>query len=101
MSNDTTFLTHAAPTIDAPWLNDINGHVFHDTPIVGTTVHAASVITNTPAGNISSINVQAALNELDTEKATAALYNTSMVLAASSGSSLVGYLPAGTGAVVT
>lgn len=31
--------------------------------------HAASAITNTPAGNIAATNVQAALNELDTEKA--------------------------------
>lgn len=30
--------------------------------------HAASTITNTPAGNISSTNVQDAINELDTEK---------------------------------
>jgi len=30
--------------------------------------HAASAITNTPAGNISSTTVQAAINELDSEK---------------------------------
>lgn len=30
--------------------------------------HAASAITNTPAGNLSGTTVQAALNELDTEK---------------------------------
>lgn len=30
--------------------------------------HPASAISNTPAGNISSTNVQAAINELDTEK---------------------------------
>jgi hypothetical protein len=30
---------------------------------------AASAVTNTPAGNIAATNVQAALNELDTEKA--------------------------------
>ena len=39
----------------------------------GTDVYAASAITNTPAGNISSITVQAAINELDTEKTTLAL----------------------------
>lgn len=32
--------------------------------------HAASAITNTPAGTIAATNVQTALNELDTEKAT-------------------------------
>lgn len=33
--------------------------------------HAASAITNTPAGNIAATTVQAALNELDTDKAAA------------------------------
>lgn len=33
-----------------------------------TDAHAASAITNTPAGNIAATNVQAAINELDTEK---------------------------------
>jgi hypothetical protein len=33
-----------------------------------TDAHPASAITNTPAGNISATDVQAALNELDTEK---------------------------------
>ena len=34
-----------------------------------TDAHAASAITNTPAGNIAATTVQAAINELDTEKA--------------------------------
>ncbi len=33
-----------------------------------TDAHAASAVTNTPAGNIAATTVQAALNELDTEK---------------------------------
>ena len=33
-----------------------------------TGAHAASAIANTPAGNLAATNVQAALNELDTEK---------------------------------
>jgi hypothetical protein len=37
------------------------------TAVAGTP--AASAVTNTPAGNIAATNVQAALNELDTEKA--------------------------------
>ena len=52
-------------------------------------------IANVPAGNISATTIQAAINELDSEKAQ----NT--VLAASGGSNLVGYLPAGAGAVST
>jgi len=34
-----------------------------------TAAHAASAIANTPAGNIAATDVQAAINELDTEKA--------------------------------
>lgn len=34
----------------------------------GTDAHPASAITNTPAGNLAATTVQAALNELDTEK---------------------------------
>jgi hypothetical protein len=44
-------------------LSALNSHV------TGAGAHAASVISNTPAGNISSTTVQAALNELDSEKA--------------------------------
>lgn len=53
----------------------------------------ASNVANTPAGSISATDVQAALNELDTEKASLA------ALAASSGSSIVGFVQSGTGAV--
>ncbi len=35
-----------------------------------TAAHAASAVSNVPAGNIAAITVQAALNELDTDKAT-------------------------------
>ena len=38
----------------------------------GSGKHAASQITNTPAGNIAATDVQAAINELDTEKYAAA-----------------------------
>lgn len=65
---DTTFTDGVTPIV-ANWLNEINDHVHHDTPITpSTTVHNASVISNTPAGNISATNIQAAINELDTEK---------------------------------
>lgn len=42
----------------------------------GAGKHTASSITNAPAGNISATTVQAALNELDTEKYIAANFNT-------------------------
>lgn len=58
-------------------------------------VSTANLVASTPSGNLVATNVQAALNELDTEKVSLA------ALAASTGSSLVGYLPAGAGAVAT
>jgi len=57
------------------------------------TKDQASEITFTPVGGISSTNVQAALAEVDSEKVAITQ------LAANSGSALVGYQPAGTGAV--
>ena len=55
----------------------------------------AANVPNTPTGTIAATTVQGAINELDTEKARID------TLAASSGASLVGYLPAGAGAVPT
>lgn len=40
-------------------------------PGVGTGAHAATAISNTPAGNIAATTVQAAINELDTDKLAA------------------------------
>ncbi len=57
------------------------------------TKDQASEIAFTPVGGISSTNVQAALAEVDSEKVAFTQ------LAANSGAALVGYLPAGTGAV--
>jgi hypothetical protein len=56
--------------------------------ILGTAA-GASLIVNTPAGTIAATTVQGAINEIVSD------------LAASSGSSLVGYLPSGTGAVAS
>jgi hypothetical protein len=53
----------------------------------------AGLIGNTPAGNIASTTVQAALNELDTKKVSL------VQAAASNGSSLIGFIQAGAGAV--
>lgn len=41
-----------------------------------TAAHAASAISNTPVGNIAATDVQAAINELDTEKQPAGSYIT-------------------------
>lgn len=46
---------------------DIDDHIAD-----ATAAHAASAIANTPAGGIAATDVQTALNELDTEKQTAA-----------------------------
>jgi hypothetical protein len=55
---------------------------------VGGTIPASQVL-NTPAGTIAATNVQSAINEIVSD------------LAASSGSSLVGFLQSGSGAVAT
>lgn len=91
--SDTTYVDFTTPAVNAVWLNEVNDHVWHDTPVTGTSVHDATVIKNTPAGGIISTTVQAALNELDTEKIAFTR------LADSDGSSLVGFLQAGTGAI--
>ncbi len=66
--SDTTFYD-GATIIMADWLNEVNDHVHSSTPISpAVTVHPASVIANTPAGGIAATTVQAALNELDTDK---------------------------------
>jgi len=56
---------------------------------------SAAAVSNTPAGGIAATTVQAAINELDSEKISFTRLDDS------DGSSLVGYLPAGTGAVAT
>lgn len=54
----------ASADIAAAAVDEINGHMADP-----TGAHAASAISNTPAGGISATTVQAAINELDTEKA--------------------------------
>lgn len=64
---NTTFTDGITP-VEANWLNEINDHVYNDTPITpSTTVHGAGVISNTPAGTIAATTVQAAINELDSD----------------------------------
>lgn len=64
--------------ITADWLNRV------DEFVEGTLEPQASDVENTPSGNITATNVQAAINELDNEKTSAA------ALAASTGALLVG-----------
>lgn len=54
-------------TITKEWLNEADDHIFDQTG----SKHSAAHITNTPSGNLASTDVQAAINELDTEKAKA------------------------------
>lgn len=85
--SDTTYVDFVQPAVSAEWLNEINDHVWHDTPVSGSTVHDANKINTTPFGYITATNVQAALNEITAD------------LAASSGSTLVGFLQEGISAV--
>ncbi len=78
--------------LDAHAAETTNVHGIADTSVLETTsgaqskvdahvndssaAHAASAIANTPAGNISATDVQAALNELDSEKQPAGSYLT-------------------------
>lgn len=87
--SDTTYVDYVAPAVNAEWLNEINDHVWHDTPVAGASVHSANVIANTPAATISSTTVQGAINEIVSD------------LSASDGSSLVGFLQNKTGTVAS
>lgn len=60
----TTNFTDQVTVIEASWLNDVDDHVYDQS----SDAHDAANITNTPSGNIASTTVQAAINELDTEK---------------------------------
>lgn len=59
-------LADAKSYTDTTAVAAVNTHVTNP-----TGAHAASAISNTPAGNISATTVQAAINELDTEKLAA------------------------------
>jgi hypothetical protein len=64
---DTNF-TNGTTIIDEDWLNEVNNHVYNDTPVnPATTVHAASNIEVTPSGDLAATDVQAALVELQTD----------------------------------
>ena len=64
--SDTTYVDYVAPAVNAEWLNEINDHVWHDTPVTGTSVHNADTIKVIPFNDISSTNVQTALEEINT-----------------------------------
>ena len=67
----TTFVD-GETLIEASWLNDVNAAVY--TP--GT--QTAADIANVPAGSITATDVQAAINELDTEKVAVASIGTTV-----------------------
>lgn len=48
--SDTTYVDYVAPAVNAEWLNEVNDHLWSDTPVSGTTVHDSSVISFTPSG---------------------------------------------------
>ena len=64
--SDTTYIDYVQPAVSAEWLNEINDHVWHDTPVAGTTVHNADNIKVIPFDDISSTTVQTALEEINT-----------------------------------
>lgn len=59
---------------------------------VKSTAGLASEIVNTPAGNIAATNVQAAINELDTEKLAAASYDDATAAETTTGTSTTKYV---------
>ena len=63
--SDTTYVDFVQPAVSAEWLNEINDHVWHDTPVAGAVVHSATTIAVTPFDDIVSTDVQAALNEIN------------------------------------
>ena len=59
----TTNFVDGLTVVVADWLNDVDEHVYQQ----DTTAHQAAHITVTPAGGITSTDVQAALVELDSD----------------------------------
>ena len=70
--SDTTYVDYTTPAVNAAWLNEINDHVWHDTPVIGTTVHDASKIAYLPDG-ISAVptTVRSKLRSLELADYTA------------------------------
>ena len=89
--SDTTYVDYVAPAVSAAWLNEINNHVWHDTPVVGATVHSAATISVTPFDDIAATTVQAALNVI----------NDKLPPSDPIDASEVSYTPVGTGAGAT
>jgi hypothetical protein len=81
-SNGTDYLLYAATLQvgDVLGYTDTRGWYVNDSAgnlkVTPTNAIAASLVTNTPSGAISAATVQAAINELDTEKMAIATYDT-------------------------
>ena len=90
----TTFVD-GETLIEASWLNDVNAAVY--TP---GTINAVNVA-NTPAGNIASTNVQAAINELDSEKQPLDAELTALAALVSAINTVPSFTGSGTAALLT
>lgn len=81
-SNGTDYLLYAATLQvgDVLGYTDTRGWYVNDSAgnlkVTPTNAIAASLVTNTPSGNIAAVTVQAAITELDTEKMAIATYDT-------------------------
>lgn len=62
--SDTTYIDYVQPAVSAEWLNEINDHVWHDTPVQGIILHAADKIGFVQSGTGAvATNVQEKLRE--------------------------------------
>jgi len=81
--------TFTVPTVDGTANQVLTTNGSGSLVFANETIQTATTVASTPAGNLSASNVQAALNELDVEKAQLA------TLAAVGGAALIGNTPAG------
>lgn len=82
--------------ITADWLNDVDEAVYNPSSIV----LSANSIINVPAGNIAATDVQTALNELDTDKATSSDITSAVAAHAAAADPHPGYVTTAEGAAL-
>ncbi len=71
-NTDTTTTVNIMDSLDKRFVTDANLVTIGNQTGINTGDQIASTVPNTPSGTISAITVQAAINELDTEKASVA-----------------------------